>query len=637
MWGLLQVLAICSIALASPSQRANHVIHERRTAEPIGWAKYHRADADDIIPLRIGMKQQNIHMLEDLLMDVAHPDSPTYGQHWTPEKVIDFFAPGESTIRSIRTWLSASGIAEDKLRLSPNKGWIELNVTVALAELLLDTEYHIYEHPSGAKKIGCLSYSVPEHISDHVEIIKPTVHFSHHIPQDPGRLPKRFNPGQPFSTQGPKTNGATVDAALSLDNCDEFITPACIRTLYNFYYTPIATANNSYGIVEYTPQSYLGSDLDLFFQNFSLTQVGQRPILVSIDGGVVQNTTQNFSINGESDLDLEYAMVLTNPQPITLLQTGDGVQSASFDNWLDAVDGIYCTFEGGDDPDEDGVYPDPLPGGFNGSESCGITKPPFVVSVSYGQDEGDPGITYAFANRQCNEYAKLGLLGTTVLYCSGDSGVSGFRGQCQNSSGLDDSSFGALRFNPAFPASCPYVISVGATQINSGSTVNDSESASDRYIYSGGGFSDFFPMPSYQAAAVTNFLKKYPPPYSAAQFNNSGVARGFPDLSANGANYVIAIDGQFKRAYGTSASTPVVGSMIAMINDARLAVGKAPVGFINPAIYSSQFADAFNDITSGNNPGCGTDGFTAAKGWDPLTGVGTPDFQNLLPLFLGLP
>jgi tripeptidyl-peptidase-1 len=154
MRGLLQVLAFCSIALAAPSQRATHVIHERRTTEPVGWVKSHRADADDFIPLRIGMKQQNLQVLEDLLMDVAHPDSPTYGQHWTPEKIIDFFAPGESTLYSIRTWLSASGISEDKLRLSPNKGWIELNVSVAMAELLLDTEYHIYEHPSGAKQIG---------------------------------------------------------------------------------------------------------------------------------------------------------------------------------------------------------------------------------------------------------------------------------------------------------------------------------------------------------------------------------------------------------------------------------------------------------------------------------------------------
>ena len=92
------------------------------------------------------------------------------------------------------------------------------------------------------------------------------------------------------------------------------------------------------------------------------------------------------------------------------------------------------------------------------------------------------------------------------------------------SSGLDASQNGlnALRFNPQLPATCPYVVSVGATQINSGATVNDPEKACDRVILSGGGFSDIFPMPSYQTAAVTNFLREYPPPYSAAQFNNSG-------------------------------------------------------------------------------------------------------------------
>ena len=92
------------------------------------------------------------------------------------------------------------------------------------------------------------------------------------------------------------------------------------------------------------------------------------------------------------------------------------------------------------------------------------------------------------------------------------------------SSGLDDGKgdLNALRFNPEFPASCPYVLSVGATQINSGATVNDPESACDRVIFSGGGFSDIFSMPSYQSAAVTNFLTAHPPPYSATQFNNSG-------------------------------------------------------------------------------------------------------------------
>ena len=66
-------------------------------------------------------------------------------------------------------------------------------------------------------------------------------------------------------------------------------------------------------------------------------------------------------------------------------------------------------------------------------ESCGILTPPFVVSTSYGQDESS--VTAAYAQRQCTEYAKLGMLGTTVLYSSGDNGVAGNGGVCLDGSG----------------------------------------------------------------------------------------------------------------------------------------------------------------------------------------------------------
>ena len=70
-------------------------------------------------------------------------------------------------------------------------------------------------------------------------------------------------------------------------------------------------AKSSYGIVEYTPQAYLQSDLNLFYSNLAREiPSGTAPIFDSIDGGVDQTTTQNFNDNGESDLDLEYAIAL---------------------------------------------------------------------------------------------------------------------------------------------------------------------------------------------------------------------------------------------------------------------------------------------------------------------------------------
>ena len=50
------------------------------------------------------------------------------------------------------------------------------------------------------------------------------------------------------------------------------------------------------------------------------------------------------------------------------------------------------------------------------------------------------------------------------------------------------------------------------------------------------------------------------------------------------ATYAIAVNGNFESVFGTSCSTPVTAAFITAINDARLAVGKSPVGFINPTV-----------------------------------------------------
>lgn len=84
------------------------------------------------------------------------------------------------------------------------------------------------------------------------------------------------------------------------------------------------------------------------------------------------------------------------------------------------------------------------------------------------------------------------------------------------------------------------------------------------------------------------------------------------DISANGANYVVAIDGDFTLIYGTSASCPTVAGLITLINEKRMTAGKNSVGFINPTLYGN--TAMFNDIKKGGNQGCGTAGFTAVEG-----------------------
>ena len=123
------------------------------------------------------------------------------------------------------------------------------------------------------------------------------------------------------------------------------------------------------------------------------------------------------------------------------------------------------------------------------------------------------------------------------------------------------------------------------------------------------------------------------------------------DVSANGARMLSYTNKTIYHEFGASLAAPIWASVITLvtsvqasqcranltlkINIERPAAGKSPVGFINPSLYANTWA--LNDITSGSNPGCGSAGFSAVEGWDPITGLGTPNYPKLLDVFMKLP
>lgn len=148
------LLALTSAVYAAPSSTVHHVVHERRAAEPLAWSLARRLESDKILPMRFGLAQRNVDRIEDMLMEVSHPDSPTYGQHYSAAQIVDTFSPSKETIEAVTNWLTDSGFSRDRLRLAPNNGWIHINATVAEVEELLKTEYHVYSHPSGDEQLG---------------------------------------------------------------------------------------------------------------------------------------------------------------------------------------------------------------------------------------------------------------------------------------------------------------------------------------------------------------------------------------------------------------------------------------------------------------------------------------------------
>eukprot|EP00026_Physarum_polycephalum_P003429 Phypoly_transcript_03440.p1 GENE.Phypoly_transcript_03440~~Phypoly_transcript_03440.p1 ORF type:complete len:705 (+),score=87.98 Phypoly_transcript_03440:71-2185(+) len=207
-------------------------------------------------------------------------------------------------------------------------------------------------------------------------------------------------------------------------------------------------------------------------------------------------------------------------------------------------------------------------------------------------------------------------------------------------------------FTAEYPTSSPYVTSVSATQfLWNGNTVQSEVTASIQTgakITTGGGFSTFQPQPSYQASAVSSYFKSgvtLPPSYG---YNTSN--RAYPDISFNGHNFVIAASNNTQNmdacpcfmlpVDGTSASSPSLAGLLSLINSQLIGMGKSPIGFANPALYQMFASDpsAFNDITQGSNrcnrAYCCEYGWSATQGWDPATGLGSPNFPNMVKYFL---
>lgn len=186
-----------------------------------------------------------------------------------------------------------------------------------------------------------------------------------------------------------------------------------------------------------------------------------------------------------------------------------------------------------------------------------------------------------------------------------------------------------VELNPSWPASSPWVTSVGATRFID-QTVGHGEMASDQFG-SGGGFSSMFDAFKEQNDAVAHYLKiaKNLPPQGS--FPPGG--RATPDVSVLGEGFQVVGNGQVAPVGGTSASAPTFAGFVSLLNEARVKDGKPVMGYLNPFLY--QNVDAFRDVTVGTNAiGRGTGpieyGFSCAPGWDPATGLGTPNFEMLL-------
>ena len=174
---LASVAVLIALAFASPTP-APSIAYERRSVASHGWSPQRRADPDVIIPLRISLTQPNIHNLDAYLLEIADPNSPKYGKHWSHEDVAETFRPSKEAVDTVHSWLVDHGIDNTRIRLGQDGGALHLDVTVAEAEDILATEYHVFRHADGTERVGVHeSYRLPGHVAEHVDLVWPTLHF----------------------------------------------------------------------------------------------------------------------------------------------------------------------------------------------------------------------------------------------------------------------------------------------------------------------------------------------------------------------------------------------------------------------------------------------------------------------------
>ena len=453
--GVVGVALFTGTVFASVAQ-TQAVRHEKRSIslDAYAWTRKSAAPGDTILPLRIALASPTAEDLgHEKLMDVSDPTSPNFGKHWTPRQVSEFFAPSPAAVRSVQNWLSSSGLARSRQEVGPSRASISVNATVSEAESLLHTKYHVWERDgdddqASATSISCDEYYVPESLQQYISFISPTVNLHYLTYPSPatehaagGQRHRKRESGFSHGIHGPIR--VKVKEGANLTDCSDAVTPDCVKALYGIPPPTIAVEGNDMGVFE-SGDVYDQQSLDQFFTTFaSDIPNGTHPLLQSIDGGTAPAPNVYYG-GAESALDFELVFPLVYPQTVKLFQTLPTTEAASgsvsfFNAFLDALDSSYC---GGDDPQYDPVYPDEY---WSGTNACGVYAPTNVISFSYALSEA----TYspAYERRICAEYLKLGLMGTSIIYASGDNGTLSRAGVggC-----LAD---GAQ--NPSFPASCP--------------------------------------------------------------------------------------------------------------------------------------------------------------------------------------
>ncbi|KAJ6583043.1 peptidase S8/S53 domain-containing protein [Mycena vulgaris] len=478
------------------------------------------------------------------------------------DAVNQFVAPSDETLSQVASWLAAHNLASSPI--SPAGDWISVNMTVSQANELFNPD-------TNQTVVRTLSYSIPSSLKADISWVHPTVNF-----------PPANVRSAPLNIKSRTVSATPPVGSVSADcRATSSWTPKCLQELYGISSAPAKAAGHVFGVSGFDNGFANKRDLKAFLQTYRPDMNPNTTFdLISVDDGINNQLPAGasfFSVCAASlhsnhipnwqAPDIQYTVGLATGVPITYISTGT-LPNDFFTEMLDQAHHLLS-----------------------------MPNPPQTIFNGYGSLESQ--VSPQIAISLCNAYAQLAARGVSYIVETGLFGV------------------GCTPFDPPFPATCPFVTAVGATEFTTDET---EETASS---FSGGGFSDFFKRPKYQDAAIKGYLKSGD--IQNTGFNASG--RAVPDVSAISQVDFIVVGEVVNFASSTDFSAAIFSSIVAQLNNERIAAGKPGLGLLNPLLY--QNPSAFNDFTVGSNPGCGEIGFNATRGWDPVTGFGSPIYPKL--------
>ncbi len=512
--------------------------------------------------------------LDQLLAAQQNPSSPDFHKWLTPEEFAARFGLSTSDNSKAVAWLQSQGLTVNESGRGRN--WVAFSGSAGEVSRALKTEIHRYQADGETHIANATEPSVPNALADIVGGFLGLNDF---------HMRSAATGFHPIGAEPNYNSGAL-----------HYLAPQDYATVYDV--TPLYTAgyDGTGQTMAIVGQSgILLTDIVLFRARYNLPAKNPTVILFGSDPGF--NSAQL-----EGNLDVEWSGAMAPNANIYYIYAADVLNALV--------------------------------------EAVNLNAAP-VISNSYGNCEIEfPVAVFRSVAQQANAQ------GITMLSASGDAGAAGCDRQ-----GLD--AFATRGEAATFPADLPEVTGVGGTEFNEGNgaywaAANGSSLGSAlSYIpevawnesstvnglaSSAGGASAFLTRPDWQTGPGVPAVN----------------ARHVPDVSMSAAihdGYLITYQGSVGAVAGTSASSPSLAGIVSILNQYQVAQGfqKQPgLGNINPQLYrlAQSAPSSFHDITSGSNivpcaqgtPDCltGSFGFSAGAGYDPVTGLGSVDANNLV-------